>query len=67
MFRRRRWAATALLSSSLDYARDSAIRIVILEVRRSNRAAIKLYRKLAFTVLGVRPGYYGDNGEDAIR
>ena len=35
-------------------------------VRRSNRAAIKLYRGLGFTALGVRPQYYADNDEDAI-
>ena len=29
-------------------------------------AAIKLYRGLGFTALGVRPGYYADNDEDAI-
>jgi ribosomal-protein-alanine N-acetyltransferase len=50
----------------LTYARAHAIRILLLEVRRSNRPAIKLYRKHGFTALGVRPGYYGDNGEDAI-
>jgi ribosomal-protein-alanine N-acetyltransferase len=63
---RRRGVATALLGCGLDYARTNAIRIVLLEVRRSNRPAIKLYRKHAFTALGVRPGYYADNGEDAI-
>jgi [ribosomal protein S18]-alanine N-acetyltransferase len=63
---RRRGVATALLAQGLDYARSQAIRILILEVRRSNRAAIKLYRKLGFTALGMRPGYYADNGEDAI-
>jgi ribosomal-protein-alanine N-acetyltransferase len=63
---RRCGVATALLSHGLAYARDNAIRIVVLEVRRSNRPAIGLYRKLDFTVLGVRAGYYSDNGEDAI-
>jgi ribosomal-protein-alanine N-acetyltransferase len=63
---RRRGVATALLIEGLAYARSQAIRILILEVRRSNRAAIKLYRNLGFTALGMRPGYYADNGEDAI-
>jgi ribosomal-protein-alanine N-acetyltransferase len=35
-------------------------------VRRSNRPALRLYRGLGFTAMGVRPGYYGDNGEDAV-
>lgn len=63
---RRRGVALALMDEALAYSRAHAIRIVLLEVRRSNRAAIKLYRKLGFTALGVRPGYYSDNGEDAI-
>jgi [ribosomal protein S18]-alanine N-acetyltransferase len=63
---RRRGIARALMDAGIRYAAEHKIRIVLLEVRRSNRAAIKLYRGLSFTVLGVRPGYYGDNGEDAI-
>ena len=63
---RRRGIARALRDAGLAYASAQRIRIVLLEVRRSNRAAIKLYRGLAFTALGVRVGYYGDNGEDAI-
>jgi [ribosomal protein S18]-alanine N-acetyltransferase len=63
---RRRGIARALMEAGIRYSSESKIRIVLLEVRRSNRAAIKLYRGLAFTALGVRPGYYADNGEDAI-
>ncbi|MEW6583418.1 MAG: ribosomal protein S18-alanine N-acetyltransferase [Actinomycetota bacterium] len=37
-----------------------------LEVRVSNAAAIRLYERLGFTSHGVRPGYYSDNGEDAL-
>lgn len=64
--RRRRGVARALMDEALVYAAAEKIRIVILEVRRSNRPAIKLYRGLGFTALGVRPGYYSDNNEDAI-
>jgi ribosomal-protein-alanine N-acetyltransferase len=63
---RRRGLARALMDEALAYAGSQSIRIVLLEVRRSNRAAIKLYRGLGFTALGVRPGYYSDNNEDAI-
>ena len=42
------------------------IRIVLLEVRRSNDPAIGLYRKHGFSVFGVRKKYYADNDEDAI-
>ncbi|MBN1541487.1 ribosomal protein S18-alanine N-acetyltransferase [candidate division KSB1 bacterium] len=37
-----------------------------LEVRRSNRAAIALYRRLGFRVVGIREGYYPPDGEDAL-
>ena len=63
---RRRGIARALMDASLSYASEHKIRIVLLEVRRSNRPAIKLYRGLDFTALGVRKGYYADTGEDAI-
>ena len=63
---RRRGVGRALMDAALGYSSAHKIRIVLLEVRRSNRAAIKLYRDLHFTALGVRTGYYADNGEDAI-
>ena len=63
---RRRGFARALMDEALVYAAKERIRIVLLEVRRSNRAAIKLYRGLGFTALGVRPRYYADNDEDAV-
>ena len=37
-----------------------------LEVRVSNERAIRLYRRKGFVDHGVRPGYYSDNGEDAL-
>lgn len=63
---RRRGVARALMDVALAYAIEERSRIVLLEVRRSNRAAIKLYRGFGFTALGVRPRYYSDNDEDAI-
>jgi ribosomal-protein-alanine N-acetyltransferase len=38
----------------------------ILEVRRSNLPAIRLYERLGFEPAGVRKGYYQDTGEDAL-
>ena len=40
--------------------------VATLEVRESNEAAIALYEKLGFEVVGSRDGYYRDNNEDAI-
>jgi ribosomal-protein-alanine N-acetyltransferase len=37
---------------------------VTLEVRRSNQAAVQLYRSLGFTLRGFRRNYYG-HGQDA--
>ena len=63
---RRRGLALALMDEALAYAALHHMRIVLLEVRRSNRAAIELYRGLGFTALRVRPRYYADNDEDAV-
>ncbi|MFT3773343.1 MAG: ribosomal protein S18-alanine N-acetyltransferase [Minicystis sp.] len=63
---RRCGVGRALMAEALAYSSEQKIRILILEVRRSNRPAIKLYRDFGFTALGVRPGYYSDNNEDAV-
>ncbi len=39
---------------------------VTLEVRASNTAAIALYEKHGMVSAGIRPGYYADDGEDAM-
>jgi ribosomal-protein-alanine N-acetyltransferase len=63
--RRRRGIARALLDGAIAYGRDAGVRHVLLEVRRSNRAAIGLYRSVGFFAMGVRARYYPDD-EDAI-
>jgi ribosomal-protein-alanine N-acetyltransferase len=63
--RRRRGAARSLMDTMVAYARVHGIRHVLLEVRRSNRAAIALYRALGFFAMGIRARYYPDD-EDAI-
>ena len=63
---RRRGIGHALMMQAMTFARENAVRLLVLEVRRSNRAAIMLYRRLGFTILGVRKSYYSDNGEDAL-
>jgi len=39
---------------------------ITLEVRASNAPAIAFYKRHGMTSSGVRSGYYGDNGEDAV-
>ena len=45
---------------------DKNIKSYTLEVRASNIAAQKLYEKFEFKSVGIRKGYYGNNGEDAV-
>lgn len=63
---RRRGAGRALIEAALGYAATNAIRLVLLEVRRSNQDAISVYRSAGFAATGIRRGYYADTGEDAI-
>jgi [ribosomal protein S18]-alanine N-acetyltransferase len=63
---RRRGAGGALLDAAIRLAVDTHARLIVLEVRRGNHAAIRLYRSRGFHVIGIRRGYYGDSGEDAL-
>lgn len=63
---RRQGHASRLLAHIVDWARRAACRLVTLEVRRSNEAAQRLYRRFAFKAMGVRPNYYVDDNEDAV-
>ncbi len=63
---RRRGYGRALLQDVLETGASRSVRTVILEVRRSNRSAVSLYRSMGFAKVGTRPRYYSDNGEDAL-
>jgi ribosomal-protein-alanine N-acetyltransferase len=63
---RRRGIARTLLGGMLDDARRRGARLVVLEVRPSNRQALGLYEGFGFRVVGRRRGYYYDTGEDAL-
>lgn len=58
--------ARRLMDHMLAFAHQHACRVIMLEVRRSNENALALYRSYGFRGVGVRPGYYSDNGEDAL-
>ena len=64
--RRRQGIARSLLSGLLGEAQARDIRLLVLEVRPSNREAIGLYESFGFRVTGRRRGYYYDTGEDAL-
>lgn len=63
---RRRGIARLLLRKVLAEARHQSAVRVMLEVRRSNLPAQKLYESIGFLTTGVRRGYYSDDGEDAL-
>ena len=56
----------ALLDALANECRRLGIRVIHLEVRPSNTAALTLYRKFSFEEDGRRRGYYADTGEDAL-
>ena len=63
---RRQGIAEALLKALFVRARARKLSFVTLEVRAGNVPAQTLYRKLGFTEVGVRRGYYEHPREDAV-
>lgn len=63
---RRRSVASDLLESLLELCGQQQHRGYTLEVRKSNRGALKMYESFGFICTGIRKGYYRDNGEDAL-
>jgi ribosomal-protein-alanine N-acetyltransferase len=62
---RRRGVASALLRELFAQV-DRAGVAYTLEVRPSNDGAVAMYERFGFRSSGRRPGYYHDNGEDAL-
>jgi ribosomal-protein-alanine N-acetyltransferase len=56
----------ALMSSALDRVRSLGVHRLDLEVRASNREAIRLYQKAGIAETGRRRGYYREPDEDAV-
>ncbi len=63
---RRRGIGEILMRFLMSRAAARGATRMTLEVRRSNVPAQRLYEKLGFEGVGYRPGYYTDNGEDAL-
>ncbi|MCR4436221.1 MAG: ribosomal protein S18-alanine N-acetyltransferase [Clostridiales bacterium] len=63
---RRSGVGSALIEYLIETAKENGIARMTLEVRRSNLAAQKLYRKYGFKECGTRKAYYADNSEDAL-
>ncbi len=56
---------TALMTEAVAEARARQVSLMILEVRRSNFEARRLYRRFGFEERRLRRNYYGP-GEDAL-
>ncbi len=63
---RGRGVGHALLRFVVRFAAGLGARRATLEVRRSNAAALKLYERLGFQVVGARRNYYSSPVEDAL-
>lgn len=63
---RRRGVGTALLLEAARQALAADLVEMTLEVRAGNHGARAFYRRHGFGDTGLRPGYYADNGEDAV-
>ena len=55
----------ALMRHVIDKVRKNGATFMTLEVRPSNAAAVTLYQKLGFEILGTRKNYYTNPDEDA--
>jgi len=63
---RRHGIGRKLVEKSVEEAKSSGLKSLILEVREKNTAAQKLYESLGFSNVGRRKGYYQEPVEDAI-
>jgi len=55
----------AMMRYAIAKVRAAGAGFVTLEVRQSNTAAVTLYKKLGFEILGTRKSYYTKPDEDA--
>ena len=63
---RRQGVGARLLAYARAEGLASGVERIILEVRRSNAAAIALYAAQGFMPAGIRSNYYPDTGEDGL-
>ena len=63
---RRQGLGERVVRAIIDYASESGLASISLEVRESNAAAISLYEKLGFVSVGVRKNFYTSPRENGI-
>jgi ribosomal-protein-alanine N-acetyltransferase len=64
--KRGRGFGSHLLGEMIRIGIERGMEQVWLEVRTSNNTAKRIYKKLGFVAVGLRPMYYRDTNEDAI-
>ncbi|MEL7624176.1 MAG: ribosomal protein S18-alanine N-acetyltransferase [Clostridiales bacterium] len=55
-----------LVHAMIQWSWAQGLSHMTLEVRQGNLRAIDLYKRAGFREVGVRPGYYEENHEDAL-
>lgn len=63
---RKKGYGEALVSKTMELAKEKQLEMILLEVRKSNVPAISLYKKMGFEELGIRKNFYEHPVEDAI-
>ena len=63
---RRRGIGADLIAEFIRRARADRLRAAVLEVGCANSAALGLYRRFGFRIVGTRKGYYDGAREDAL-
>ncbi|MGI6555048.1 MAG: ribosomal protein S18-alanine N-acetyltransferase [Bacillota bacterium] len=58
--------AERFIEFGVEYSKVWGAEKMLLEVRVSNKAAQKVYKRMGFVEIGVRKQYYSDTLEDAI-
>ncbi|MGI5854083.1 MAG: ribosomal protein S18-alanine N-acetyltransferase [Bacillota bacterium] len=62
---RRKGIGRRLIEALMEMGATQGVKRFTLEVRVSNLNAQSLYKAMGFQSVGIRKGYYSDNGEDA--
>jgi ribosomal-protein-alanine N-acetyltransferase len=63
---RRRGYGCEMMKDIIEKSIKAKVRKIFLEVRKSNIAAINMYKSFGFELVSIRKNYYSDNREDAL-
>jgi [ribosomal protein S18]-alanine N-acetyltransferase len=57
---------SSLLKYGIQQGRENNCNYSVLDVRKSNKAAVSLYKKSGFSIIGSNKNYYLNPGEDSL-